>query len=290
MRGAWWWIDRWLQSRTRRRMTAEQRGVVRELWDYLWTTPERIVPDDDREIGIGIVSDPEAWARHREMVLSSWRHVKQGERAAPWAEPASEDGWTHDVTLEVIATSLKRAEKQRAYRERHIGNGYSNAAGNAGGSQDPSPSLSQDPSPKAGAPAPGPPRRVAARTRRTPTAAEFQRLAQDPELSAVASAYASAFGGSPGLGALRAARRAREGGYTPETCQIAIDAVRLARDAPERFPPQSHARWCAEHNRGADYVLRPGVVDRLAAEHPGDVEPFGGLKGWLEDSEPGEAK
>ena len=296
MRGVWWWLDRWRASKSKARFTAEQKGCARELWDALWDTPERIVPDDDRMIGIGIVGDPEAWARQRDTVLSSWRSVRRGDRAAPWAEPASEDGWTHDVALEVIGKALELSETRsaagrRGAESRWQGRGKQDGKRIANGvaktcPPSPSPSLSPVSVSEAGAPAPGPPRRVAARARRSTTAAERERLGRDPELMAVATAYASAFGGDPGVGVLRAARRAREGGYSPETCHLAIEAVRLASQTPESFPPGGKARWCAEHNHSADYVLRPGVIDKLASEHPGgDVEPLSGIQKWLDSRE-----
>ena len=126
MRAAWWWIDRWRQSTAYTDMTAEEQGLYRNLLDEVWLREDCIIPDDERIIS-RVSGDPEAWKRCGAKVLR-WMKKVPG-------------GWTHATALEVIGQSLRRAEKQKRYRER-IGNADGNGSDNKSGSPSPSPSPS----------------------------------------------------------------------------------------------------------------------------------------------------
>ena len=128
MRAAWWWIDRWRQSTAYTDMTAEEQGLYRNLLDEVWLRDDCIIPDDERILA-RVSGDPEAWERCGPKVLL-WMKKVPG-------------GWTHVTALEVIGQSLRRAEKQKRYRERS-GNADGNGSGNKPGSPSPSPSPSPE--------------------------------------------------------------------------------------------------------------------------------------------------
>ncbi len=130
MRAAWWWIDRWRQSRAYTDMTAEEQGLYRNLCDEVWLRENHIIPDDPRILS-RVSGDPEAWIRCGAKVLLWMKRV--------------EGGWTHKTAVEVIGQSRLRADKQSRYRERmrnSQGNAVGNKASNTEGSPSPSPSPS----------------------------------------------------------------------------------------------------------------------------------------------------
>jgi uncharacterized protein YdaU (DUF1376 family) len=127
MRAAWWWIDRWRKSTAHTDMTAEEQGLYRNLLDEIWLRDDGVIPDDPRILA-NISGDAAAWKRSGKKVLRWMRRV--------------DGGWTNDTALEVQRQSARRANKQKAYRERLklvSGNGAGNVTGNKPGS--PSPSL-----------------------------------------------------------------------------------------------------------------------------------------------------
>lgn len=130
MRAAWWWIDRWRKSTAYTDMTAEEQGLYRNLLDEVWHRDDGIIPDDPRILA-NVSGDVAAWKRSGKKVLRWMKKV--------------DGGWTNETALEVQHQSVRRSDKQRAYRERLRlvgGNGAGNAAGNNPGS--PSPSLIRD--------------------------------------------------------------------------------------------------------------------------------------------------
>lgn len=114
MRGAMWWIDRWRQSDTFARMTAEEQGLYRNLCDEVVLRDGGVIPDDQRILAKAS-GDHEAWARSGASVLKSMKKVR--------------GGWTNVTALEVKNESERRARKQRNYRNR-LGNAAGNASGN----------------------------------------------------------------------------------------------------------------------------------------------------------------
>jgi len=118
VRGAFWWIDRWRQSRAFTDMTAEEQGLYRNLCDELWLREDHVIPDD-RRILARVSGDPEAWGRCSEKVLRWMRRVP--------------NGWTNETALQVIHQSKRRAEKQKRYRDK-TGNARGNEGGNKPGS------------------------------------------------------------------------------------------------------------------------------------------------------------
>ena len=134
MRAAWWWIDRWRQSAAYRDFTPEQKGMYRDLLDEVWLRDDHVIPDDNRVLGL-IVGDPDRWKVLRDSILARFRRVPEG--------------WTHDIAVQVIQESDRRAQKQKRYREARrnaagnaAGNGDGNEAGNKPGSMSMSPSKS----------------------------------------------------------------------------------------------------------------------------------------------------
>jgi uncharacterized protein YdaU (DUF1376 family) len=103
MRASWWWIDRYRQSSSYKDFTPEQRGMYRDLLDEVWLRENYCIPNDDRIIGL-IVGDPVGWLKNKSAILSKFR--------------LTENGWTHDVALEIIKESERRATNQKNYRDR----------------------------------------------------------------------------------------------------------------------------------------------------------------------------
>lgn len=83
-----WWIDRWRQSDAFARMTAEERGLYRNLCDEVVLRADGVIPDDALLLASG---DPAAWARSGDSVLSYMARVAGGwtlpETRKPMIEP-----------------------------------------------------------------------------------------------------------------------------------------------------------------------------------------------------------
>jgi uncharacterized protein YdaU (DUF1376 family) len=118
VRAAFWWIDRWRQSEAYKDFTPAQRGMYRDLIDEIWVRKSHVIPDDDRILGLIVGSESE-WKANREVILAKFKRA--------------DGGWTHEVALEVIEESERRAKKQQDYRTRKAGNGAGNAIGNESG-------------------------------------------------------------------------------------------------------------------------------------------------------------
>jgi uncharacterized protein YdaU (DUF1376 family) len=108
LHGLLWWIDRWLGSSAKLKMTLEQQGAYRNLLDAAQLRGG-VLPDDERVLATAC-GDPRRWKAVRAAVMPYF--VKR------------EDGWHNDTLDEVLAQSMKRSEKQLAYRERRRGNGH----------------------------------------------------------------------------------------------------------------------------------------------------------------------
>jgi len=132
MRAAWWWIDRWRRSTAYTDMTAEEQGVYRNLLDECWLRGG-VIPDDDFALK-KISGDPDAWPRVRKKVLARFEKCEGGLR--------------NETADEVIHQATRRANNQRAYRDRQRG-GHKpdNAADNDPDNEPASPSPSPSPSP-----------------------------------------------------------------------------------------------------------------------------------------------
>jgi len=116
LNGLFWWIDRWRKSSAYMDMTLEEQGAYRNLLDEAQLRGGAL-PADERVLAKAC-GDATRWKAVRKTVLA--RFVKR------------RDG-LHNLTLdEVLAVSVKRAEKQRAYRDRQ-GNGKGNGRGNGEG-------------------------------------------------------------------------------------------------------------------------------------------------------------
>jgi uncharacterized protein YdaU (DUF1376 family) len=102
VRAAFWWIDRWRQSSAYMDMSAEERGVYRELIDELWLR-EGAIPNDEK-LFVRLSGSQETWERVKETVLSRFYLTTQGYRNK-----------THDKVSE---ESKKRAERQKRYRNK----------------------------------------------------------------------------------------------------------------------------------------------------------------------------
>lgn len=244
MRAAWWWIDRWRQSTAFMTLTAEEQGVLRNLWDELWLRPDHIIPDDQRILAKAS-GDHEAWARCSERVLRWMKRV--------------DGGWTNLTALEVIEQSERRAKNQKAYRERinnRINNGPDNGADNKVASPSPSNVLTPLP-PKGGGGG------VASRTEQ-----ERLRLESDEKLRGIADYWSERFGRTGRqLGVLRAAKQAFAAGYEADTLRLVIRTAAACSQNPDRYPPRSSFRWAVDNSRlGPEYLLRPSTLDRLVPE------------------------
>ncbi len=135
MRAAWWWIDRWRKSTAYTDLTLAEQGAYRNLLDELWLRGG-FLPDDDRILG-KIAGSEKEWRKVRRNVLAHF--------------VLTASGWRNDTHDEVFAQSLRRAHKQKTYRERlklvsgnRVGNATGNGASNNPGSPSPSPSLKRD--------------------------------------------------------------------------------------------------------------------------------------------------
>lgn len=128
----WWWIDRWRKSTAYMDMTLAEQGAYRNLLDeaHLRGGP---LPLDDRILAKAC-GDALAWPAVREKVLARFERCP--------------DGWRNRTLDEVIKESERRADKQRAYRERgnRNGNGGGNGDGNNNHNRVGSPSPSPSPS------------------------------------------------------------------------------------------------------------------------------------------------
>jgi uncharacterized protein YdaU (DUF1376 family) len=142
MRAAWWWIDRWRKSTAHTDMTAEEQGLYRNLLDEIWLREDGVIPDDPTTLA-NASGSVTAWSRSGNKVLRWMKRVP--------------GGWTNETALEVRRQARRRADKQKAYRERlklRNGNGASNAVGNVAGnatgnkpgSPSPSPNVRTEPS------------------------------------------------------------------------------------------------------------------------------------------------
>jgi uncharacterized protein YdaU (DUF1376 family) len=103
----WWWIPRWLKSSAKLKMNLEQQGGYRNLLDAAQLRGG-VLPDDERILAHAC-GDPTRWKAIRGVVM---RHfVKRA------------DGWHNETLDEVLAETIRRSEKQLAYRQRR-GNGH----------------------------------------------------------------------------------------------------------------------------------------------------------------------
>ena len=107
LNGLFWWIDRWLGSSAKLTMNLEEQGAYRNLLDAAQLRGG-VLPDDERVLAKAC-GDPLRWKAVRPAVMPHF--VKR------------EDGWHNETLDEVIAQSVKRAEKQRTYRDGRRGNG-----------------------------------------------------------------------------------------------------------------------------------------------------------------------
>lgn len=97
--------------------------------------------------------------------------------------------------------------------------------------------------------------------------AEYDRLMAEPEVATLATFWMTHLGGGATLGLLRAAHELLAVAYDVETAKSAVLALQVAKEHPDELHPKSQARWCLEHNRNPGYVLRPGIVEKLAGEY-----------------------
>jgi uncharacterized protein YdaU (DUF1376 family) len=116
--GLFWWIPRWLKSSAKLTMSLEEQGAYRNLLDAAQLRGGAL-PDDEKILAKAC-GDPMRWKAVRGAVMPHF--VKR------------KDGWHNETLDEVIAVSVKRAEKQKAYRDslssKGKGNGHSNAKRN----------------------------------------------------------------------------------------------------------------------------------------------------------------
>lgn len=114
-RAGWWWIDRWRKSTAYTDLTLSEQGAYRNLLDELWLRGG-VLPADDRVLA-KISGDAVEWPKVRARVLERFYKCPEGYR-----------NQTHD---EVSKESKRRADKQKAWRDRQRdGNGAGNAGGN----------------------------------------------------------------------------------------------------------------------------------------------------------------
>jgi uncharacterized protein YdaU (DUF1376 family) len=107
--GMWWWIDRWRKSTAYTDMSLEQQAAYRNLLDEAQLRGGAL-PTDERVLAKAC-GDATRWKAVRRAVLARFA--------------IGDDGCYHNATLdEVLAQSLRRAEKQLRYRERKRGNGH----------------------------------------------------------------------------------------------------------------------------------------------------------------------
>jgi uncharacterized protein YdaU (DUF1376 family) len=100
--GMYWHIDRWRKSTAYTDLTLEEQGAYRNLLDEAWLRGGAL-PRDERAIAKAC-GDATRWKLVRGVLLPRF--------------DAGADGLLHHATLdEILAQSLRRSEKQRAYRE-----------------------------------------------------------------------------------------------------------------------------------------------------------------------------
>jgi len=109
----WWWIDRWRKSTAYTDMTLEEQGAYRNLLDEA-SLRGGPLPDNDRILAKAC-GDALAWTRLRPVIMA--RFDKHPE------------GWRNETLDAVLHESRRRAENQRAYRQRRD-NAANNARGN----------------------------------------------------------------------------------------------------------------------------------------------------------------
>jgi uncharacterized protein YdaU (DUF1376 family) len=105
--GLFWHIDRWRKSTAYTDMTLEQQGAYRNLLDEAWLRGGTL-PSDERILAKAC-GDASRWKAVRAVVLA--RFYKR------------EDGLHNETLDDVLAQSVRRATKQKAYRDSHRGNG-----------------------------------------------------------------------------------------------------------------------------------------------------------------------
>jgi uncharacterized protein YdaU (DUF1376 family) len=127
-----WWIDRWRSSSAYVDLTLEEQGAYRNMLDEAQLRGGPI-PNDERILGRAC-GDATAWPRVRAAVM---RHFV-----------LQSDGWRNETLDEVIAESMRRVNKQAAYRERKR-NASGNEPGNASGNE-PGNKAGNEPGNKAG--------------------------------------------------------------------------------------------------------------------------------------------
>jgi 5-methylcytosine-specific restriction endonuclease McrA len=101
MHALWWWIDRWRKSTAYTDMTLEEQGAYRNLLDEAQLRGGPL-PDNERILAKAC-GDATVWKRVRSKVMQRFR--------------LTDDGWRNDTLDEVISSSLRRAEKQKRYRQ-----------------------------------------------------------------------------------------------------------------------------------------------------------------------------
>src|SRR4030095_9332025 len=123
MNAVWWFIDRWRKSTAYTDLTLEQQGAYRNLLDEA-TLRGGALPADPRILARAS-GDVHRWPRLRSVLLKRFYLGRDGQ-------------WHHETLDKILRESARRAEKQRAYRDRRkggnkAGNGSGNKAGNRGG-------------------------------------------------------------------------------------------------------------------------------------------------------------
>lgn len=99
--GLWWWIDRWRKSTAYTDLTLEEQGAYRNLLDEAALRGGPIPNNEDTLAKA--CGDARKWRRVRNAVLARFT--------------LGPDGWRNATLDEVLAESIRRAEKQRRYRQ-----------------------------------------------------------------------------------------------------------------------------------------------------------------------------
>jgi uncharacterized protein YdaU (DUF1376 family) len=99
--GLWWWIDRWRKSTAYMDMTLEQQGAYRNLLDEAHLRGGAL-PNDERVLAKAC-GDARAWRRLKPVVMARFT--------------LQVDGWHNQTLDEVLSDSVRRAEKQKRYRQ-----------------------------------------------------------------------------------------------------------------------------------------------------------------------------
>jgi uncharacterized protein YdaU (DUF1376 family) len=102
MHALWWWIDRWRKSTAYNDMTLEEQGAYRNLLDEAQLRGGAL-PNDERILA-KVCGDALAWKRVRGTVMARFE--------------LTEGGWRNKTLDEVRSASVRRAEKQRQWRQR----------------------------------------------------------------------------------------------------------------------------------------------------------------------------